>query len=285
MAYTPRFTIPDKGNPYYNTKRNGGYSDAIQGSPVEQGLDVLRNCVGYAYGRFNEIVGEGKMVYLKPVNAEQFIIAIEKYHQDLTVGMTPKLGACMVWQGGATKSGSDGAGHVAIVEQVNPDGSIVTSESGYQARRPFWTQTRTNVDGRWGQGNKYTFLGFIYNPAVEDKPSSDFSVDEIVNFLGGNHHASANDKGNGSYKAPSLARITAIYLSGKYPYHVRKVDDKGNFVGGGVYGWVAKDTISKINSDKSVIEAEIKDINIALADLDAKKSALEKRKAELEALL
>ena len=172
--YNPRFTIPEQGNPYYNTRSNGGYSNAIKGSPVEPGLDVLRNCVGYAYGRFNEIGGYGYMKYLKPVNAEQFIIAIEKYHQNLTVVMTPKLGACMVWSQGATSSGSDGAGHVAIVEQINADGSIVTSESGYKARRAFWTQTRNNSDGRWSQGKKYNFLGFIYNPAVKDvdPPSS-----------------------------------------------------------------------------------------------------------------
>ena len=167
--YTPRLSIPEKGNPYYNTKANGGYSNAIKGSPCESGLDVLRNCVGYAYGRFNEIGNYGCMKYLKPVNAEQFIIAIQKYNQPLTVGKTPKLGACMVWGQGSTSSGSDGAGHVAIVEQINADGSIVTSESGYNAKKAFWTQNRNNSDGRWGQGSRYNFLGFVYNPAVPDE--------------------------------------------------------------------------------------------------------------------
>lgn len=169
MAFKPRFTIPESGNPYYNTKKNGGYSEAIQGSPCEKGLDVLRNCVGYAYGRFNEIVGEGKMVYLAPVNAEKFIDYMNHKTKGVTSGMTPKLGACMVWQCGATKNGSDGAGHVAIVEQINADGSIITSESGYGAKKAFWTQTRNNSNGRWGESSKYTFLGFIYNPAVTDE--------------------------------------------------------------------------------------------------------------------
>lgn len=169
MAFKPRFTIPEAGNPYYNTKKNGGYSEAIQGSPCEKGLDVLRNCVGYAYGRFNEIVGEGKMVYLAPVNAEKFIDYMNHKAKGVTSGMTPKLGACMVWQAGTTKNGSDGAGHVAIVEQINADGSIITSESGYGAKKAFWTQTRTNANGRWGQGSSYKFLGFIYNPAVTDE--------------------------------------------------------------------------------------------------------------------
>lgn len=182
MSYTPRLTIPEKGNPYYNRKPNG-YSDAILGSPTEAGLDVLRNCVGYAYGRFNEIVGQGKMVYLKPVNAEQFIVAIEKYHQDLTVGMTPKLGSCMVWSQGTTSTGSDGAGHVAIVEQINADGSIVTSESGWKAKKAFWTQKRTNADGRWGQGSKYNFLGFIYNPAVTDVAPTPDNKDAEISLI------------------------------------------------------------------------------------------------------
>lgn len=173
MGFTPRFTIPEKGNPYYNTKKYGGYSEAIEGSPRENGLTVLRNCVGYAYGRFNEIVGAGKMVYLAPVNAEKFIQYMNHKTKGLTTGTTPKLGACMVWQAGATLNGSDGAGHVAIVEQINADGSIITSESGYNAKKAFWTQRRTNANGRWGESSKFKFLGFIYNPAVEAAPEKE----------------------------------------------------------------------------------------------------------------
>lgn len=168
MSFVPRFVIPEKGNPYYNTKSNGGYSEAIKGKPCEPGLDVLRNCVGYAYGRFNEIVGAGMMLYLAPVNAEKFIQYMNHKTKGLTYGMTPKLGACMVWQKGATLLGSDGAGHVAIVEQINDDGSVITSESGYGAKKAFWTQKRDNSNGRWGEGRGYKFLGFIYNPAVAD---------------------------------------------------------------------------------------------------------------------
>lgn len=170
MAYTPRLTIPDKGNPYYNTRANGGYSSAIKGSPCEAGLDVLRNCVGYANGRYAEIQGLNKIKYQLVCNAEQFVIKAQSY--GLTIGTTPKLGSIAVWSQGNTSTGSDGAGHVAIVEQINPDGSIVTSESGYNAKKAFWTQSRTNADGRWGQGSKYTFLGFIYNPSVADEPST-----------------------------------------------------------------------------------------------------------------
>lgn len=162
MAFTARLTRPEAGNLYYNTKANGGYSDAIQGKPTDSGCDVLSNCVGYAYGRFNEIGGYGCMKYLRPVNAENFI----QNAGGLTVSQTPQLGACMVWRKGATLSSSDGAGHVAIVEKVVSATQVITSESGYGVSTPFWTKTRTKGDGNWGGGTDYAFLGFILNPAV-----------------------------------------------------------------------------------------------------------------------
>lgn len=162
MTFTPRLTRPEVGNPYYNTVANGGYSDAIRGKPTDPGCDVLSNCVGYAYGRFNEIGGYGRIKYLRPVNAENFIA----HAGGLTVSQTPSLGACMVWRKGATLSGSDGAGHVAIVEKVLSPTQVVTSESGYGVSTPFWTKTRNKGDGNWGAGAGYTFLGFIVNPAV-----------------------------------------------------------------------------------------------------------------------
>ena len=166
-TFKPRLTKPEAGNPYYNTKAKGGYSNAIQGKPTDSGCNVLANCVGYAYGRFNEIGGYGYCKYLSPVNAENFI----QYAGGLKVGQTPKLGACMVWRKGATLSNSDGAGHVAIVEKVISSTQIVTSESGYNSSTPFWTKTRNKGNGNWGAGSGYTFLGFIYNPAVSDSGS------------------------------------------------------------------------------------------------------------------
>ena len=183
MGFTPRLTRPETGNKYYITKAAGGYSDAIKGSPADPACDVLSNCVGYAYGRFNEIGGWGSCKYLCPVNAENFI----QYKGDLEVGQEPRLGACMVWQKGATLAGSDGAGHVAIVEQIISADEIVTSESGWGISNPFWTQNRKKgSDGNWGQGTGYKFLGFIYNPAVPS-PGAAYTVgknneETIFNF-------------------------------------------------------------------------------------------------------
>jgi len=162
VSFVPRLTRPEAGNKYYITKAAGGYSDAVKGSPTDSACNVLANCVGYAYGRFNEIIGEGACKHLRPVNAENFI----QYKGALEVGMEPRLGACMVWQKGNTLKGTDGAGHVAIVEKIVSSTEIVTSESGWGASRPFWTQTRKKGSGNWGQGSSYKFLGFIYNPAA-----------------------------------------------------------------------------------------------------------------------
>lgn len=59
-----RTSKPSAGNKFYNTTSRGGYSQCIQGSPTDAGCNVLANCVGYACGRFNEIIGSMKYPYL-----------------------------------------------------------------------------------------------------------------------------------------------------------------------------------------------------------------------------
>ena len=184
MAFVPRTTKPEKGNPYYNTKSNGGYSDAIVGKPTDPDCNVLANCVGYAYGRFNEIGQYGKMKYLKPVNAENFM----DYCSPCKTGMTAKLGAVMVWQKGATKTAKDGAGHVCIVEKIISETEVVTSESGYNNPSMWYSKTRKKgKDGRWGQDSNYKFLGFIYNPAVPDEPDYEARIKEFQKWLNKNY--------------------------------------------------------------------------------------------------
>ena len=164
--FKPRMTKPEAGNPYYNTVANGGYSGCIVGNPTDKGCNVLANCVGYAAGRFNEIIGKQKFVYFQyPPNAEDFYdTAIAA---GLEVGTKPQLGAIIVWAKGKTWTSADGAGHVAVVEEIKSDGSIITSESGYGCASPFWTSHRYKESGNWGAGTQYRFLGFIYQPAPE----------------------------------------------------------------------------------------------------------------------
>lgn len=85
---------------------------------------------GYANGRFAEIMGKGYIPYQLVCNAENFIEKARGY--GLSISNKPTLGGIMVWQKGSTLSGNDGAGHVAIVERINNDGTIYTSESGWR---------------------------------------------------------------------------------------------------------------------------------------------------------
>lgn len=166
-TYKPRLTRPEKGNRFYIRKASGGLNPAIKGYPTDADCDVLHNCVGYAVGRFAEIGGP----WLKPVNAELFIQYAQK--DGLTISQTPSLGAIAVWQGGPTQNAGDGAGHVAVVEIIDPtDGSITTSDSGYGARKAFWTTRRVKgANGNWGENPRTErFLAFIKNPAVPDLP-------------------------------------------------------------------------------------------------------------------
>lgn len=258
-AYKPRLTRPEAGNKYYITKSAGGYSDAIKGKPVDAQCNVLSNCVGYAYGRFNEIGGYGCCKYLRPVNAENFI----QFAGGLEIGQTPKLGACMVWRKGATLSGSDGAGHVAIVEQIVSATEVVTSESGYGNATPFWTKTRKKGNGNWGAGGGYTFLGFIYNPAVKDgattvptpspapdttAPTLKYKVGDKVEFIGTTHYVSSN-AASGKKCKPCSATVTARNPGSKHPYHL---------VGASVYGWTDEEDIAEEADSELAIGDRVK---------------------------
>lgn len=177
-----RTTKPTSGNKFFITKSKGGYSTCIQGSPTDSQCNVLSNCVGYACGRFNEIIGAMKYPSLN-CNAENFIERAKNTY-GLEISSVPTLGGIMVWQKG-TLSGNDGAGHVAVVEKIIDSNTIYTSESGYGGSA-FWNSTRRNTNGRWGLGSAYTFRGCVVNPAIgkvvapTPTPSAKKSVDEVA---------------------------------------------------------------------------------------------------------
>lgn len=74
-----------------------------------------------------------------------------------------------------------------------------------------------------------------------------FKEGDIVNFAGGKHYGSASAT-NGTNVKASKAKVTGTYESGKHPYHLRAVNDKGAFIGG-VYGWVDASTVSAIKTE------------------------------------
>lgn len=164
-------TKQPKNNRYYIRQVNGGLNGAVAGSPTIKGANVLCNCVGYANGRFNEIWNDPELkgaiaaFHVQLVcNAENFIESAKR--QSLRISSEPIQGGIMVWQKGTLKN-ADGAGHVAVVEEVYDDGTIMTSESGW-ASWAFKTVKRDNSNGRWGQNSAYKFRGCIINPGVPD---------------------------------------------------------------------------------------------------------------------
>ena len=117
----------------------------------------MPNCTAYAWGRFYEATGMRPTLSLD--NAEKWYLASDGYER----GLDPKIGAIACWSKGSAFDSNDGAGHVAFVERVYIDGSILTSESGWADARFWWTKRRYQTQPNWG-GGEYTFQGFIYPP-------------------------------------------------------------------------------------------------------------------------
>lgn len=166
-------TTQPKNNKYYIRIVSGGNNGAVQGSPTAPGANVLSNCVGYCNGRLNESILdpnlegiERRFKYQLVCNAENFIEAAKR--QGLKISNKPTLGGIMVWQRGESLNSWDGAGHVAFVEQINADGSIITSESGWGSYA-FRRIKRTNKNGRWGMVPGYKFRGCIINPSIKSE--------------------------------------------------------------------------------------------------------------------
>lgn len=147
-------------------------SDGMNGSPYYYSRNPfylagygLPNCTCYAWGRFWEIADYERDFSNRPNlstgNAEDWF----GYTQDgYERGSEPRLGAVICFADGPFS----GDGHVAIVEQINDDGSIVTSNSAYGGEY-FYTQTLQPPNYLPASG--YVFQGFIYNPYAGIAPS------------------------------------------------------------------------------------------------------------------
>lgn len=151
-----RYEAPAADNKYYLRPEYGGYNNCINIS----GGSVLPNCVACCYGRWLESANETSC-RLSTGDAENWWDYPDGYER----GQTPKQGAIMCWRKGAAHDGSDGHGHVEFVEQVNADGSVITSGSNYGGTR-WYRHTRQKPYEIAGQ----VFQGFIYHPWVEPKP-------------------------------------------------------------------------------------------------------------------
>ena len=144
--FTPRLTAPEKTNRYYYSKDNIYYAQGW-GMP---------NCTCFALGRFMEITG--KITDKIKGNAEDFFASAKA--AGYKTGNTPKLGAIVCYKAGKVNDGSDGAGHVCVVEEIKPNGDIVTSNSAWNGDE-FYLKTITKASG-YQYATSRQFQGFIY---------------------------------------------------------------------------------------------------------------------------
>lgn len=218
--YKPRLVIPEYGNPYYNTKSNGGFNPCALGNNShgqrQKGLNILPNCVGYAVGRFNEVGQYGACKWLVARgNACDFIRIGQQ--QGLQISDAPTLGGCMVWAGGP-----GGYGHVAIVERVKGD-KIETSESEYYGKA-FTTYKRTGRN--WSEGcywmrSSYKYLGCVVNPAVKIEKDEDTMTKEerYAEWLEFNkrHEKELAKQPADEWAVPAIERVKAAGVMGGDP--------------------------------------------------------------------
>lgn len=268
--FIPRLTAPSTTDKHYLHVSKGGLNECIHIG----GGSCLPNCVGYAWGRFYEITGERPK--LSRANAEMWYgYTADGYKRS----DTPSLGAIICWRKGVVGNESDGAGHVAVVERIEANGDVVTSNSAYGGSR-FYTQTYKKSAG-YNFGS-YKFQGFILLPVqvkndtdagTGKKPVSEkYKVGDIVKFTGKTQYA-ASMATTGTAAKPGEAKITSIATGAKRPYHVIHIDNKSN-----VYGWVdaADITIATANGKKSVEEVAEEVIAGLWGNGSERKSRLEK---------
>ena len=157
MKYTPRLTAPSKSDKNFIHYSKGGYNTCIM---IDKNTgSVLPNCAGYAHGRLLEILGAKAPNWKIPAcNAEDWIDKAKE--NGLKTGMTPKLGAVAVFRAGATHNGSDGAGHVVVVEEIKANGDIVVSQSAYGGSE-WYLSTLTKASGYTYSANR-PLEGFVY---------------------------------------------------------------------------------------------------------------------------
>lgn len=168
--FQKRTTLPEVGNKYYTSTARGGLSPCIHDGSLKKCAwpgSTLSNCVGWAWGRFSEIMGQP----MSNAGAPNAGMWFTNYATQYSRGSTPAVGAI------ACFSNPGKAGHVLVVEEIYSDGSILTSESGYSSNKPFWNQRRYPPNY---MSSPYQFQGFIYNPAVSVSTVTDISSNSDI---------------------------------------------------------------------------------------------------------
>lgn len=143
MAYQPSDFGINLNSSYYQNKFPSG------------------QCTEYAYGRALES-GSFQQEWM-----DQFSGDAQEWDNNLNparVGQEPQEHSLMVWDGDEISGSS--VGHVAFVEKINSDGSLVVSEANYENPGEWSSRTIHNYD----EG-----VSFIYGSTVETKDAEPFN--------------------------------------------------------------------------------------------------------------
>lgn len=119
--------------------------------------DGLPNCTCYAWGRWAEIM-DAVPTGLGLHNAETWWAETTGYNK----GQTPKLGAIICFADGPYS----GLGHVAVVEQIDADGTVTFSNSAYNGQ--YFYLRSGKAENNYGYESAYRLQGFIYLPDEYD---------------------------------------------------------------------------------------------------------------------
>lgn len=149
QSFTARTSCPDTSDSHYFSTANPFYPTY---APTPGTLDALGNCTWYAWGRAYEILGSKPQ--LSTGNAGDWYYYNSSNEIYGYSPNAPKVGAIACWEN-----------HVAVVEKVNSDGTIMISESSYKidgVTEGIRFRTRDNLSGSAPDNYGDRFVGYIY---------------------------------------------------------------------------------------------------------------------------
>jgi hypothetical protein len=127
---------PDFSSSFYresNPVWQRGFAPKSQSPPHTELGNAKGNCTWYVHGRLRELGFDSNALNVLRGHADEYSEVALKHPNYFTVNNAPKPGAIAQW-----KNGYGDHGHVAVVERVNSDGTILLSESSYAPGDPVW---------------------------------------------------------------------------------------------------------------------------------------------------
>lgn len=178
QAFTERKSDPSRKDPHYYSGANPFYAGGY-----------TKECTWYVWGRAYEALGT------KPKLSTA--AAHHWYQENLrtkacSYGAKPKVGAVMV----TLKDKSHG--HVAFVEKLYNNGTMLISEYNYNVRGGFSTQVIKQLPAGAKRGRAHKVLGYIY---VTDETSADSTESK---------RSVAEAKKEKTEQTPAAAQTTAL---------------------------------------------------------------------------